>query len=342
MMKTENVTYKTFVLGNLFKIRRGKRLIEQDRIKGDLPYFSASIINNGLTDFIKNPLFIEKNRILVSTFGDSYFVKNKFTASDEITLLHNNYISNLSGRFIANMISSNKQKFAFGYKAFTNRVEKQKILLPVNSSNEPDYEYMETYMKQIQVKKEKQYLDYITKRVDDLKGIDKPLFLKDKVWDSFYIEDIADIISGRDIYEAERINGELPYISSTANNNGIGYFVGNKNLTLEKECLSVNRNGSVGYSFYHPYNALFSNDCRKLRPKFKSRYVGLFLSNQITQQKDKYGYGYKMGTARLKKQKIMLPINIKGEPDYEYMEQYMKYMEYKKLSTYLEFKKKEK
>ena len=174
----------------------------------------------------------------------------------------------------------------------------------------------------------------------DLKGINKPSLLKDKVWDSFYIEDVADIISGRDIYEAERINGELPYISSTANNNGIGYFVGNNNLTLEKECLSVNRNGSVGYSFYHPYNALFSNDCRKLRPKFKSRYVGLFLSNQITQQKDKYGYGYKMGTARLKKQKIMLPINIKGEPDYKYMEQYMKYIEYVKLSAYIKFKKK--
>jgi len=45
---------------------------------------------------------------------------------------------------------------------------------------------------------------------------------------------------------------------------------------------------------------LFSNDCRKLRLKKPSKYSGLFIAQQITSKKDKYGY--KMGTARLKKQ----------------------------------------
>ena len=39
----------------------------------------------------------------------------------------------------------------------------------------------------------------------------------------------------------------------------------------------------------------------------------------------------------LKKQKIMLPVNSKGEPDYKYMEDYMKYLEQKKLLEYLEY-----
>jgi len=47
-----------------------------------------------------------------------------------------------------------------------------------------------------------------------------------------------------------------------------------------------------------------------------------------------------MGTARLKRQKIMLPINENNEPDYIFIENYMKNLEYKKLSEYLEFKKK--
>jgi type I restriction enzyme M protein len=157
-------------------------------------------------------------------------------------------------------------------------------------------------------------------------------------WSDFFIEDIAEIISGKDIYEAERSYGETPYISSTAQNNGIGHFVGNINGTLEKNCLSVNRNGSVGYSFYHPYKGLFSNDCRKLRPKYKSKYVGLFLANQIARQREKYNYGYKMGTARLKRQKIMLPVSKLGEPCYAYMEQYMINLEYKKRKNYLDFK----
>lgn len=163
-----------------------------------------------------------------------------------------------------------------------------------------------------------------------------PLNIENKCWGEFFIEDIAEISSGRDIYDAERVSGDIPYISSTAKNNGIGYLVGNTNNTIEENCLSVNRNGSVGYSFYHPYKGLFSNDCRKLRPIIKSTNIGIFLSNQITKQREKYNYGYKMGTARLKRQKIMLPINATGEPDWQFMEQYSKKLIESKKLKYIE------
>lgn len=108
------------------------------------------------------------------------------------------------------------------------------------------------------------------------------LSLESRSWNAFFIEDIAEIVSGRDIYEKERLDGLVPYITATANNNGIGYFVANNNDTLESGCLSVNRNGSVGYCFYHPYEALYGNDTRKLRPKKNNRYVALFISLCIT------------------------------------------------------------
>jgi len=160
-------------------------------------------------------------------------------------------------------------------------------------------------------------------------------------WGEFFIDDVAQILSGRDIYESERYAGNTPYISSTAKNNGIGHFVANNNNTLEAGCLSVNRNGSVGYSFYHPYQGLFSNDCRKLRPFIKSKYVGIFLSNQITNQREKYNYGYKMGTARLKRQKIMLPVDNDGKLDWQFMEQYTKCLMDKKTAEHLECCRKE-
>lgn len=98
------------------------------------------------------------------------------------------------------------------------------------------------------------------------------LSLDSRNWDAFFIEDVAEILSGRDIYERERLDGLIPYITATANNNGIGYFVANSNETLESNCLSVNRNGSVGYCFYHPYKALYGNDTRKLRPKKNNKF----------------------------------------------------------------------
>ena len=144
-------------------------------------------------------------------------------------------------------------------------------------------------------------------------------------WGNFFIEDVADILSGHDIYEYDRTSGDTPYISSSAVNNGICDFVGNTNDTLEAGCISVNRTGSVGYAFYHPYPTLYSNNCRKLRPHVQNKYVGLFLAQQITGQHEKYNYGYIMGTERLKRQKILLPVDdTTGQPDYIYMENFVK------------------
>lgn len=162
------------------------------------------------------------------------------------------------------------------------------------------------------------------------------LSLESKNWDAFFIEDVAEIISGRDIYEKERIDGLVPYITATANNNGIGYFVANNNETLESGCLSVNRNGSVGYCFYHPYKALYGNDTRKLRPKKNNRYISLFISMCITKQREKYGYGYKMGTGRLKRQRILLPVDTNNNPDWAFMEAYMKQKEQQILKPTIE------
>ena len=87
-----SIQWAEFTIGKIFQVSRGKRLIEKDRIKGNVPYYSASASNNGLTDLIQNPLFIEKDCIIITTFCDSYYVKGEFTASDEISILKNEFL----------------------------------------------------------------------------------------------------------------------------------------------------------------------------------------------------------------------------------------------------------
>ena len=154
-------------------------------------------------------------------------------------------------------------------------------------------------------------------------------------WGEFFISDVAEIISGRDIYEDERVLGLTPYIGASALNNGITHFVSNTNESQEAGCISVNRNGSVGYAFYHPYEALYSNDCRKLRLYHKSKYTAIFIATQITAQRGKYSYGYKMGTARLMRQKIQLPVDESGRPDYAFMESFMRNIEQRLIRAYV-------
>lgn len=163
------------------------------------------------------------------------------------------------------------------------------------------------------------------------------LSLDDRRWGKFAISDVAEIISGRGIYEDERIPGNIPYITASAMNNGVTHFLSNVNDTLEADCISVNSNGSVGYAFYHPYEALYSGDCRKLRLKHRNKYVALFVAVSITSHKDKYNYGYKLGTARLMRQIIQLPIDDEGKPDYAFMEEYMREREQKLIHDYIEY-----
>ena len=68
-----------------------------------------------------------------------------------------------------------------------------------------------------------------------------------------------------------------------------------------------------------------------------NKFVLLFFKTIILQQKNKYSYAYKFNSTRMKRQIIMLPVNDAGNPDYEYMEQYIKNLMIKKYKAYLEY-----
>lgn len=86
----------------------------------------------------------------------------------------------------------------------------------------------------------------------------------------------------------------------------------------------MNRNGAVGKAFYHPYPSLMGNDCRKLHVKAadKNPYVGNFIALAISKQSKCFSYSRKLGTARARALRIMLPAANDGQPDYAYMEAY--------------------
>lgn len=67
--------------------------------------------------------------------------------------------------------------------------------------------------------------------------------------------------------------------------------------------------------------------------KWKVNIYGLYLK----MQKKKYMYSYKFNAKRMSKQKILLPINSNGNPDWKFMEYYMKQIEYKQISKLIEY-----
>lgn len=152
------------------------------------------------------------------------------------------------------------------------------------------------------------------------------LSLDDREWREFFIDEVCVIHSGVRLTKAEMLLGNTPFIGSSDSNNGITAFTGSTNSSKKRNVLGVNYNGSVVESFYHPYDALFSDDVKQLEIMHETptEYMYLFLKAVILKQKSKYAYGYKFNAERMKRQIILLPIDQDGKPDWQFMNDYIK------------------
>ncbi len=149
-------------------------------------------------------------------------------------------------------------------------------------------------------------------------------------WQEFFLEDVAEIRNGVRLTKSDMKPGTIPFIGASEMNNGLTAFTSSVNDSYDFNVLGVNYNGSVGFSFYHPYSAVFSDDVKRVVWKDKARnnkWTLLFLSTVISYQKDKYAYGYKFNSQRMKRQKILLPVDSEGKVSWEYMESVMKKQE---------------
>lgn len=344
MLQLSEREWADFLLTDYFEIAKGNQNNMAELQAGAMPLISAKKIDNGCKGFFaanSKPIF-KGHCLTINNDGDggagiSYYQPTDMLLDTHVTALYPRVPMTAEiMRFIAACITVQREKFGHGYSLNNARLAVFRMMLPVDDNGQPDYAFMEDYIKEREQQLIQKYIAHVRATSVIIRGGITPLH--EKEWKEFYIHEVAEILSGRDIYDDERIPGNTPYIGASAANNGICHFISNVNETLEGNCISINRNGSVGYAFFHPYKALYSNDCRKLRPKIMNEYISLFLTNQLTAQRGKYGYGYKMGTGRLKRQAIMLPVGSNGQPDWQYMEQYAKMLMAKLKLQYLQSK----
>lgn len=285
------------------------------------PYITRTEKNNGIAKFIsqqKHPI----NKGNVITIGldtqTVFYQEYDFYTGQNIQVLNVKNLTKNIGLFLIPLIKDSLMYLNWGGNGATlGRLKRKKIMLPVNQNNEPDFDWMESFIK---TKYNKKLNESKIFRKNTTSTINKTM------WSEFKFEDVFDIKGGKRLTKNSFIKGNTPFIGATDSNNGITAFVGNKNNSLDSNVLGVNYNGSVVENFYHPYEAIFSDDVKRIKLKHHNgnAHIYLFLKTCILKQKQKYQYGYKFNTERMKKQIIMLPSTPSGEPDYEYMENYMK------------------
>ena len=155
----------------------------------------------------------------------------------------------------------------------------------------------------------------------------------------FNLKDLFDIIQrGKRLVREHQQAGTMPYVSSTAMNNGIDGFISTERTTREfSNCLTIANSGSVGSSFYQPSKFIASDHITHLKNDSYTMYVYLFIATMTKRMSEKYNFNREINDYRISKEKILLPTTDEGSPDYEYMEQYIKDVMFGKYKKYLQY-----
>lgn len=367
MLSLNDRKWKEFKFIDIFKICGGfynkKPLANEE---GTVPFIGATDSNNGITQFCtideidkssktgdKNNVSLDKkifegNCIVVTNNGSvgyAYYQVNKFTCSHDVNPLYlkNQKLNKYIAKFLITAIEQQRVCFTYVHKWRPKRMVKSRIMLPIDENENPDYDFMEQYIKEKESLKKEKYIFYCEKQLNELGKEFKIEELQDKEWKEFFVTDIFNKpVRGKRIISANYINGNKPVVSSAGGNNGVIAFVGNTEKIREYEnCLSVANGGvSAGFAFYHPYKYIATDHVTHFKGNKLNKYHYLFLGTVIkNQMHKKYDFSREMTDPRLQREKIIVPITESGFPDYDFMEQYAKNIMIRKYKEYLSYLK---
>ncbi|MDF4786593.1 N-6 DNA methylase [Vibrio parahaemolyticus] len=149
--KVDVKKWEYFTLGELFDVRKGKRLTKANMLAGNTPFIGAIDSNNGVSTYIGQEPIFDGNTITVNYDGngvaEAYYQPVPYWALDSVNVLYPNF--NLTPNiaiFLVTIIRKEKFRFNYGRKWHMQRMKESKIKLPVDKSGNPDWEYMETYI----------------------------------------------------------------------------------------------------------------------------------------------------------------------------------------------------
>lgn len=321
MKNKEN--WKVFRIDSIFDMFTGAS-ISQDKFNvGSIPRITATDTNNGIglfTERLEDRNYRSFQNFISISFLGSVFYHN-YEASLDMKIhglkIKNRELNSNLAQFIIVCLKNSLPKVSYGNQLSSKDLLTKSILLPVDKNGTPDWTFMEEY---VQVKSNQINNTYQLPRqheITDFRNLDEV------EWDEYFIDEIIDVKSGVRLTKDEQEKGRIPFIGSSDNHNGVTEFISNTNSSTSSNILGVNYNGSVGYAFYHPYKATFSDDVKRLSFKNgkNNQYTLLFLKHIIERQAKKYAYGYKFNGQRMKRQIVKLPSKSdSGQPDFEFME----------------------
>lgn len=339
-----------FELKKLFKIKRlikvsskGGGYVKDHEIisdDGSYPYVAAVSVLNGVKGYTNIEPNNKGNCITFSTTTDSattvFYQPVDFVGRQQMVGLYgkkDNQMNIRKAMFLIPIIRRNLAHFNYDNKLTYEDVVSLKILLPAiyneeKDNFEPDWEYMEEYVRNLQeINRNKlELLENSISLDTDKSGGGGYNRLDITDWHEFRLPQIfSEIKRGTRLKSGDRTLGKTPLITAGEVNNGLSCYIEKNDTLFTGRCLTIDMFGNTfyrDYDFYADDNIIvFKND------KINESQM-LFLASVISKVTKIYSYKEQFRLNSVNKAKILLPAiyneeKDEYEPDWEYMENYI-------------------
>ena len=316
--------WKEFRVGDLFEVLKGSRLTKDDKSEGSINFVSTSIYNNGVINKIGNTEHIHPSNTMVVVYdghatGRAYYQDEPYWASDSVNVLYPKFqLNKYIGLFLVPIFEKAGEKFVYTDKWNQEKMIKTSIYLPITSTGHPDWDYMESYMKAVMEKSEKSLENL--KKADDTKHL-----IDMSGWGEFSVLDFFEVLKGKNkLSNVDIDDGDTPVYSSNSTNGGIfGYTTKEPDYVIDDENpLYITFGDHTKAIKIAEESFCVMDNVKVLSTKLRNQNVLRFIMTSWIRNVPDLGYARHWAEAE--KTVIYLPITSTGEPDWQYMEDYMK------------------
>ena len=333
MNKIDTSSWKEFEISELFDIHPTKNLgltnHELFSTTGNTPVVVNSSYNNGIGGYVNLPATEDGGIITFSDTTDAnsiFYQKENFIGYSHVQGMYPKFDNNSDEimQYIMTVFKAKALTKGYNYSNKFRRDDalKIKILLPAKTINEPDWQFMEDHIKEIQKKvQNKTFKQKGHKKKIDITTTENKM---EKEWKGFKVGNFFDAERGSVKSLQKQEPGKVPVIAAAGFNQGIAGFYDVSAAYKDKITVSCNGAG-CGSAFYHDYDFNITGDAIVLIDKQDfshevKEFIACMLNGILTR---KYSYEEKCSADKVKEEEIFLPANENGQPDWEGIEKFM-------------------
>ena len=250
-------------ISDVFIVSTPKKKFDANKITfgGKYPYVARGDKNNGIRGYISESEEYLNNGNTISFGQDTatmFYQKDAYFTGDKIKIFTEKFgkLNDKNAQYLLSTMKKSFSLFSWGSSSFNEDILNNTIFTLPFIKNEIAFTYMDDFITELQAERLQELQGYLkvtglsdyTLTEEEQRAIDD---LDNVEWETFNIEKLfGKATRGKRLKSADRISGDLPFVTAGENDTGISAFIGNDVEVFKANTITIDMFGSAKYRNY--------------------------------------------------------------------------------------------